>query len=292
MGTVRYTVINGAVLSENRNATKRDYLPDPLGSTLALLDNTQTKTDTFSYWPYGEVVSRTGTTATPFQYVGTKGYYRDSSSRTYVRARTLDTRAGRWMTHDPVGFAGGDWNLYGYVKNNPERFSDFSGKAPKVDPKCKELKDVSGGLTIACNKIKSAQGQACINKLGPAYKACISKFCKSTTNIHCGSPTCANDNVFPECKTKICCTKGHADGSLNNGSCHIYICTGVIGTPRCLKTRPGVTNVQVNIATTMLHEAMHCCGMLDHSRGNKNYNNPAEDVARCIMGISGHDPGY
>lgn len=33
MGTVRYTVIDGEVLSENRNGTKRDYVPDPLGST-------------------------------------------------------------------------------------------------------------------------------------------------------------------------------------------------------------------------------------------------------------------
>ena len=127
MGTVRYTVINGAVLSENRNGTKRDYLPDPLGSTLALLDNTQTKTDTFAYWPYGEVASRTGTTATPLQYVGTQGYYKDSSSRTYVRARTLDIRAGRWMTQDPIGFEGGDWNLYRYVGNRPTTFVDPSG---------------------------------------------------------------------------------------------------------------------------------------------------------------------
>lgn len=43
MGTVRYTVIEGEVLSENRNGTKQDYVPDPLGSTVALLDNTQTK---------------------------------------------------------------------------------------------------------------------------------------------------------------------------------------------------------------------------------------------------------
>jgi len=69
MATTRYTVIDGEILSENRAGVKRDYVPDPLGSTLALLDSTQTQTDTFSYYPYGEVASRTGTTATPFQYV-------------------------------------------------------------------------------------------------------------------------------------------------------------------------------------------------------------------------------
>src|SRR5438309_10278561 len=108
---VRYTVVNGEVLSENRTAVKHDYLPDPLGSTVALLDNSQAQTDTFTYWPYGEVNTRTGATATPFQFVGTRGYYRDSASKTYVRARYLDTQKGRWLTQDPIGVEGGDVNL-------------------------------------------------------------------------------------------------------------------------------------------------------------------------------------
>ena len=41
MGTVRYTVVNGQVLSENRNGVERDYVTDSLGNTVALLDNTQ-----------------------------------------------------------------------------------------------------------------------------------------------------------------------------------------------------------------------------------------------------------
>ena len=52
--TVRYTTLDGEIVSENRRGVMRDYVPDPLGSTVALLDNTQTQTDTFSYWPYGE----------------------------------------------------------------------------------------------------------------------------------------------------------------------------------------------------------------------------------------------
>ncbi len=45
---VRYTVVNGQVLSENRGGVVRDYVPDPLGSTVALLDSTQTQQTTFS----------------------------------------------------------------------------------------------------------------------------------------------------------------------------------------------------------------------------------------------------
>src|SRR5437870_105278 len=117
MGTVRYTVVDGEVIAEKRNGVRSLYVPDPLGSTVALLDNAQAQTDTFSYWPYGENNARTGTTPTPFQFVGTTGYYRDSGSRTYVRARTLDARNGRWMTKDPVGNDNND--AYIYVSNGP-----------------------------------------------------------------------------------------------------------------------------------------------------------------------------
>src|SRR5579864_7024447 len=127
MATVRYTVVDGEVLAEKRNGVRKAYVPDPLGSTVALLDNTQTQTDTFSYWPYGEVNVRTGSTPTPFQYVGTKGYYQDSSSKTYVRARHLDTQKGRWLTQDPIGYEAEDWNLYRYDRNNPTTNVDISG---------------------------------------------------------------------------------------------------------------------------------------------------------------------
>ena len=95
MPTVRYTTVNGEVIAEKRAGVRRLLVPDPLGSTVALLDNTQTQTDTVSYWPYGEERARTGTTATPFRFVGAAGYRRDSPSKTYVRARSLTTdRAG------------------------------------------------------------------------------------------------------------------------------------------------------------------------------------------------------
>jgi hypothetical protein len=66
MGTVRYTVVNGQVISENRNGVRRDYIPHALGNTAALMDSTGTLTDTFKYFPSGTVSARTGTTPTPF----------------------------------------------------------------------------------------------------------------------------------------------------------------------------------------------------------------------------------
>lgn len=146
MATVRYTVVDGEIIAEKRASVRRQYVPDTIGSTVALLDSSQTSTDTFSYWPYGEEQSRTGTTDTPFRFVGTSGYYKDNLTRTYVRARHLNTGLGRWMTEEPVGFGdshallyrstGGSQlsliqmvlaNRYLYVDGSPTQWVDTNG---------------------------------------------------------------------------------------------------------------------------------------------------------------------
>lgn len=124
MPVTNYATLDGEIVSESRSETRRDYLPDPLGSIAALLDSTQTKTDTWTYWPYGEERTRTGTTATPFQFVGTLGYCKDDSGRLYVRARHYRPTLGRWQSVDPL------WpqeEAYGYVNDDPVGLSDPSG---------------------------------------------------------------------------------------------------------------------------------------------------------------------
>ena len=57
--------------------TNHDYIPDALGSVVGLIADGSTISDTFEYWPYGEVRTRTGTYSTPFQFGGSVGYYSD-----------------------------------------------------------------------------------------------------------------------------------------------------------------------------------------------------------------------
>ncbi|MEJ5312506.1 MAG: RHS repeat-associated core domain-containing protein [Anaerolineae bacterium] len=41
--------------------------------------------------------------------------------------RWYDARVGRWLSEDPIGFAGGDGNLYRYVNNSSTKLSDPAG---------------------------------------------------------------------------------------------------------------------------------------------------------------------
>ena len=45
-------------------------------------------------------------------------------------ARDYDAEVGRWTAVDPILFAGGDTNLYGYVLNDPVNFRDSDGLIP------------------------------------------------------------------------------------------------------------------------------------------------------------------
>jgi len=91
---------------------------------VALLDNTQALTDTFSYCPYGEELSATGATPTPFRFLGSLGYYRDSADRSYVRARGYSHGMAAWVSPDPLRVEN---NGYLYARASPISRSDSFG---------------------------------------------------------------------------------------------------------------------------------------------------------------------
>jgi hypothetical protein len=123
--SVSYTTINGEIVSENRNGVPSDYIPDALGSTIALLSSQHQITDTWTYWPYGEVRTHTGSSVTPFTFGGTVGYHSDVlGSFTYVRASELRVSLTRWQRVDPL------WpseRPFCYAKSTPVTLADPAG---------------------------------------------------------------------------------------------------------------------------------------------------------------------
>jgi len=97
------------------------------GDTIALTDTSGNVTDSYSYDEYGKLLESTGSTENPFKFVGRYGVMDEGDNLYFMRARFYDAEAGRFLSEDPLGFEGGDWNLYAYVRNNPILFSDPLG---------------------------------------------------------------------------------------------------------------------------------------------------------------------
>lgn len=84
-----------------------------------------------SYDEYGMVIKDSSVTATnkiPFQPLGFVSGLNDvDTGLVKFGARDYDPVVGRWTSKDPIGFRGGDTNLYGYVANDPVNWIDPSG---------------------------------------------------------------------------------------------------------------------------------------------------------------------
>jgi RHS repeat-associated protein len=91
-----------------------------------------------SYTPFGVVTFHNGS-GTPvasdelnWKFLH-QGGERDAQTGLYqFRNRIYSPTLGRWMQVDPIGYAAGDVNLYGYVGNNGVNLSDAIGFKPDV----------------------------------------------------------------------------------------------------------------------------------------------------------------
>jgi RHS repeat-associated protein len=113
-------------LSERRGTASKFYHADALGSTRGITDSTQATTDAQLYDAFGMTVSRTGTTPTPFGFVGKEQYQTDSDSGLQLLGhRYYDPSIGRFLSSDPA-HQGSNW--YVYCGNNPLTRIDPNGK--------------------------------------------------------------------------------------------------------------------------------------------------------------------
>jgi RHS repeat-associated protein len=79
------------------------------------------------YDSYGNVLSDSDTNfKVPFGFAG--GLYDQDTQLVRFGYRDYDAFSGRWTAKDPIGFAGGDGNLYGYVLGDPVNFVDPTGE--------------------------------------------------------------------------------------------------------------------------------------------------------------------
>jgi RHS repeat-associated protein len=116
---------------------------DHLGSVMLVVNvSTGVIAQELAYDEFGNVQSNSNPGFQPFGFAG--GLYDPVTRLTRFGHRDYNAQIGRWTTKDPIGFDGGDANVYAYVGNNPIMFSDPSGlcrkqeKDSEVPPECPE----------------------------------------------------------------------------------------------------------------------------------------------------------
>lgn len=101
-------------------------ITDHLGSVRLVVDSqTGQIVQRLDYDAWGAITSDSNPGFQPFGYAG--GLYDPHTQLTRFGVRDYDAQTGRWTAKDPIRFAGGDSNIYGYVGGNPISRADPSG---------------------------------------------------------------------------------------------------------------------------------------------------------------------
>ncbi|HLE17459.1 MAG TPA: RHS repeat-associated core domain-containing protein [Syntrophales bacterium] len=111
-------------LSMIRDGQTYYYHADGLGSITSMTDSTQSAVNRYAYDSFG-AIKASETVRNAYAFTG-----REFDSETglyFYRARYYDPEAGRFIGKDPIGFAGRDVNLFGYVHNRPTKLIDPYG---------------------------------------------------------------------------------------------------------------------------------------------------------------------
>ncbi|GIE89927.1 RHS repeat-associated core domain-containing protein [Actinoplanes regularis] len=116
---------------------RRTYLTDVAGTTIGLGDDSGAIRTEYGYDPHGAVVATGEASTNGFTYTGRED---DGTGLMYYRARYYSPTLQRFISEDPIGFAGGT-NLYAYAANSPTNYTDPSGNNPMV------VGCIVGGLT-------------------------------------------------------------------------------------------------------------------------------------------------
>ncbi len=255
--SVRYLALGDELLGHFQSGTPHCYLPDGLGSVIALLDLQQQITDTFDYRPYGEERLRMGTAWIPFRFVGILGYYQDEANRIYVRARTLLPHWARWSSLDPliITSVSGE-SGYAYTRGNPISLVDPSGlrglvRTDFINCNPAQQKAIGDAWNDLCKHAQAIDTRC--------YNVCHE--CYNRYPVDCYRDGCGRPPQF-ECNVQCGKVKGRnvcATGCPRGGPRKIQLCAAL--SDRSSGCDPIVV-CQIG------HELIHCCHVPHTHRGS------------------------
>jgi RHS repeat-associated protein len=111
-----------------KGGTTYKIITDQLGSPRLVVNaDTGVIAQQLDYDEFGLITQDTNPGFQPFGFAG--GLVDNQTGLTRFGARDYDAHAGRWTSKDPIRFAGGDSNIYGYVFSDPVNFIDPNGES-------------------------------------------------------------------------------------------------------------------------------------------------------------------
>ena len=120
-GSLATRYLSGAAIDElfartSASGTSAWYLTDNLGSVRDIVSSAGSILDHLAYDSFGNIKLETNASnGDRFKYAGLQW---DPTAQTYLSEhRPFDAGTGRWISQDPLGFGGGDFDLYRYVAN-------------------------------------------------------------------------------------------------------------------------------------------------------------------------------
>jgi len=120
------TTSQAPVYIETDSGDRYRIISDHLGSVRLVIDSlTGAIVQRIDYDPWGRITMDTNPGFQPFAYTG--GLYDLDTGLQNFGQREYDPRTARWMTRDPIGFDGGQFNLYEYSGSDPVNRTDRTG---------------------------------------------------------------------------------------------------------------------------------------------------------------------
>ncbi len=155
-----FTTGMGLTSRVDANNVSAYYTFDGNGNTVALTGSAGS--DHYSYLPFGQFLTASGSINNPFEFSGQSGVMTSGNGPLLMAARSYDPITGRFMQMDPIGAAGG-LNVYAYTENNPVTASDPSGLTLVTGPAPQSVvSEVADQLLCA---IAEAGGKSPIRKV-------------------------------------------------------------------------------------------------------------------------------
>ncbi len=154
-------ILNGGVdkvFTRTDGSGTRTPLTDGLGSTLGLADDAGTLQTQYTYDAFGNTSNSGASSTNSSKYTGRDD---DGTGLYYYRARYYSPSTQRFISEDPIGFGGGDVNLYAYVGNDPINFADPSGLCGLQDSRIRQrVDDCTGFANTVAGTAASPQGRS------------------------------------------------------------------------------------------------------------------------------------